>query len=122
MRTQAFVIAIAAAAISFGSVQPIDLKARLDAFIPRAMKELAVVPGLSIAVTSADTTIYTAGFGFADIPARTIVTPGTSFYAASMIKAFTGMTAAVLAIEGVLDLDAPLDRYFPGFKPPDGVD
>jgi CubicO group peptidase (beta-lactamase class C family) len=104
------------------SVTPAELSARLDAFIPAAMSELNVVPGVSIAVTTGDATIYGRGFGVANVATKAPVTPHTPFYAASMIKAFTGMTAAILATEKKLDLDAPLEHYFPGFILPSAVD
>jgi CubicO group peptidase (beta-lactamase class C family) len=99
-----------------------QLKARLDRFIPAAMAELNVVPGLSIAVVRNDKIVYSRGFGFADVEAKRPVGTNTRFYAASMIKSFTAMTAVILASQGKLDLNAPLTQLLPGLQLPATVD
>ncbi len=87
--------------------------AAIDSFVRAAMEELEVVPGLALAVVEDGRIVHEAGFGHRDREAGLPVTPRTVFYTASLAKAFTGATAAVLAAEGVLDLDAPLVRFFP---------
>ena len=74
---------------------------------------LDLAPGMSIAVVRDTQVIYAKGFGWADVEARTPVTPQTIFYIASTTKSFTGLAAALLAEQGRLDLDAPLSRYLP---------
>lgn len=103
-------------------VSPVDLQKKLDAFVPAAMTELNVVPGLSISVVNRGQVVYASGFGLADLEHKTPVTADTVFYTASLAKAFTGMTAAILASQGKLDLDAPLTSFFAGFQLPDGAD
>jgi len=54
------------------------------------------------------------GYGVADREAGTAVDPErTLFYLASVTKAFTGMTAAILAEKGLVDIDEDVDRYLP---------
>lgn len=77
-----------------GAVSDSILAAKIDAFVPAAMAQLGVVPGLSIAVVRGNTTIYTNGFGVADVAAGTRVTADTVFYTASMAKAVTGRGAS----------------------------
>lgn len=89
-------------------------RSSLDDFVRRSMAELRLVPGLALSVVIHDRIVYERGYGLADVATGRAVTPGTVFYTASLAKAFTGMTASVMAARGRLDLDAPLRRFFPG--------
>lgn len=96
-----------------------ELKEKLPAFIEHATSELGIINGFSVAVIDGNETVYEAGFGYADIENSIPVTTDTSFYIASTTKAFTGLTALLLADRGLIDLDKTLDAYFPeiDFKP-----
>jgi CubicO group peptidase (beta-lactamase class C family) len=48
---------------------------------------------------------------------RVPMRPDTVFDIASLTKLFTAVVVARLAERGVLDLDAPVGRYLPGFRP-----
>ena len=85
----------------------------IDRFVERAMTELDLVPGLSLAVVADGRVVHERGYGHADLETGRRVTPETVFYTASLGKAFTGTTAAVLAVKGRLDLDSPLEKFFP---------
>lgn len=75
---------------------------------------LDLSPGLALAVVRDGQVVYLRGFGHADAEEGRRVDPAeTLFYIASTSKAFTGLTIALLAHEGVIDLDAPLGRYIP---------
>src|SRR5215210_4723178 len=74
------------------------------------------VPGLSVAVVKGDRIVWERGFGFADLANSTPATPASSYLWFSMTKIVTA-TAVVRLAEGAdLDLDAPADEYFRGFK------
>lgn len=88
--------------------------AAIDSFVESAMAELGVVPGVALAVVRDGEVVHEAGYGWRDREQRLPVTPRTVFYTASLAKAFTGATAAVLAADGEIDLDAPLARFLPG--------
>lgn len=88
----------------------------LDAFIQRAMGAVPVVPGLSIAVVHGEDVIYLAGFGHRDVEAGLSMAPSTVSYIASSTKSFTGLAAALLAHDGLLDLEAPLSDYLEGLE------
>ena len=98
------------------SEEPTSFQEAVDGFVIAAMDELGVVPGLSMAVVANGRVVHERGYGFADVEARRPVTPETVFYTASLAKAFTGMTAAVLAARGELDLDRPILDFFPGLS------
>ncbi len=74
------------------------------------------VPGLSVAVVKGDRVVWERGFGFADLATSTPATPASSYLWFSMTKIVTATAVMRLAESGDLDLDAPADEYFRGFK------
>ena len=74
------------------------------------------VPGLSVAVVKGERLVWASGFGVADLATSTRVTPQTSFLWFSMTKIATATAVMRLAEEGAIDLDAPADEYYRGFK------
>ena len=89
---------------------------QIDSFARKALDVIGAPPGLTIAVVQGDQVVYRGDFGLRDVEAKLPVTPDTRFYVASTTKAFTAMTALVLAEEGKLDLDAPITTYWPALK------
>ena len=73
------------------------------------------LPGLSVAVAVDGEVVWSEGFGFADVENRVPVTPVTRFRIASISKPVTAAALGLLVEEGRLDLDAPVQRYVPGF-------
>jgi serine beta-lactamase-like protein LACTB, mitochondrial len=73
------------------------------------------LPGLSITVSRGDSILWSRGFGFADVQQKRTVTSATRFRIGSLAKLFTAAVAARLAQDGLLDLDAPVQRYVPSF-------
>ena len=74
------------------------------------------VPGLSVAVAKGDSVVWTRGFGFADLATPTPATSQTGYLWFSMTKIATATAVMRLAEEEMLDLDAPADEYYRGFK------
>ena len=93
-----------------------DVRPNIDAFAKKAMREIGTTPGMTVVVVKDDQVIYRGDFGLRDVEATLPVTTDTRFYIASSTKAFTAMTAAVLATEGKIDLDAPLSELWPELK------
>ena len=74
-------------------------------------------PALSVAIALDGIPAWSAGFGLAD-PARGVsATSHTSYRLASVTKSITATAVMMLAEEGVLDLDAPIQRYCPAYPP-----
>jgi CubicO group peptidase (beta-lactamase class C family) len=73
------------------------------------------LPGLSVAVGVAGQVVYSEGFGLADLENRVPVTPLTRFRIGSVSKSVTSVALGLLAEQGRLDLDAPVQRYVPSF-------
>ncbi len=74
------------------------------------------IPGLSLVITRGDEIIYLKGFGVTSLKHPTPVTENTVFDLASATKSFTAMGILLLASDGLIDLDTPLQYYIPDFK------
>jgi CubicO group peptidase (beta-lactamase class C family) len=68
-----------------------------------------------VAVVAGGDLAWSEGFGLADVEQRVPVTRRTRFRLASVSKLLAAAAAARLAEAGRLDLDAPVQRYVPGF-------
>ena len=97
-----------------GAGYPTDTEA-LETFIEEKTRAEGV-PGLSVVVVKGDRIVWERGFGFADLATSIPATPSTSYLWFSMTKIVTATAVMQLAKGGHLDLDAPADEYFRGFK------
>ena len=82
----------------------------LDSRIHSLMEE-AKVTGLAISILNDNQVIYRNAFGYANYDRKTSLLINHSFYGASLSKAVFGYLVAMLADEGVIDLDRPLQEY-----------
>ena len=57
------------------------------------------------------------GFGFADRKAKKPKATAETIYRVGLSKLFTDLAVMQLVEHGVLDLDAPITKYLPDFKP-----
>ncbi|MCK6485471.1 MAG: beta-lactamase family protein [Phycisphaerae bacterium] len=73
------------------------------------------IPGLSVAVAVDGRIVWSEAFGYADRERAILASPRTRFRVASVSKLFTTAAMARLYEVGRLDLDAPVQRYVPGF-------
>src|SRR5215210_1493369 len=78
--------------------------------------ESDTLPALSVSVVKGDRLVWSKGFGLADLATASPASPRTSYLWFSMTKIVTATAVVRLAEDGKLDLDAPADEYFPGFK------
>jgi CubicO group peptidase (beta-lactamase class C family)/sugar lactone lactonase YvrE len=72
-------------------------------------------PGAAAAVGRGGHLLWAEGFGVADLAAGTPATVETRFGIGSISKTLTLAAALRLVDAGKLDLDAPVERYLPGF-------
>jgi len=93
-----------------------DLEAFLDGLVPLQI-ETNDIAGATIAVVKDGQVIFVKGYGFADVKARTPVTPDTMFRIGSITKLFTWTSVMQLVEQGKLDLDADVNTYL-DFKVP----
>jgi serine beta-lactamase-like protein LACTB, mitochondrial len=88
--------------------------ARIDSTVSRFMADNKV-PGIAVAVVQHGDFAWSAGYGMADLENLVPVTPQTLFRLGSVSKPLTATAAMQLWERGKLDLDAPVQRYCPGF-------
>src|SRR5262249_22220972 len=91
---------------------------RLDpAAIQRvALEELEATktPGAAVAVVSGDQVVFSRGYGVASVETAARVSPDMLFRLGSTTKMFTASAVVGLALEGKIDLDAPVGKYISG--------
>jgi CubicO group peptidase (beta-lactamase class C family) len=106
-------------ALASGPGDPAEMEAFLDRFFEDKMAELHI-PGAAIVVVRDGQVFLAKGYGYADLARQTPVDPAkTAFRAGSVSKLFT-WTAVMQAVEqGLLDLDADVNRYLTDFQIPD---
>ena len=93
---------------------PAAQAAALDAAILAALPRLGA-PGLSIGVVRDRELRWSAGYGLADLENEVPATPISVYRLASVAKPITATAVLQLWERGKLDLDAPVQRYVPGF-------
>lgn len=128
MRGSPIAVTVTAASLAVGAVTPLRAQSppaaadAIEQFVQHVMREIPGLPGMAVVVVRGGEVAYLGAAGTVDVETQVPVTPATPFYIASSTKSFTAMAAAVLAERGVLDLDAPVTRYVPEMRFPEGVD
>ena len=92
-----------------------ELTAKIQALI-----DSANVTGISITIFNDNEIAYQKSLGYANFENKDALTNKTVFYGASLSKAVFGYLVAQLVVEGVIELDKPLQDYLvmplPDFK------
>ncbi len=73
------------------------------------------IPGMQLSVSKKGKTIFSKGFGYADVENEKKVTKATRFRIASVTKPMTVSAVIKLASENKLNLDTSIEKYFPSF-------
>lgn len=82
--------------------------------VVRDLMGRAPFPAASAAVWRDGGLVWAEAFGMADLETRTPATPEDRFRLASVSKVLTAAAVMRLVERGVVELDAPIDRYRPG--------
>ncbi|WP_372783214.1 serine hydrolase domain-containing protein [Phenylobacterium sp.] len=101
-------LAAARAARTAGSWTPVEAAAR-------KMVAGRLVPGLQICVRKRGATVFSRGFGQADVETATPMTPASVCRIGSVSKQFTAAGILLLVQDGKVALDDPLSRFLPDF-------
>jgi CubicO group peptidase (beta-lactamase class C family)/D-alanyl-D-alanine dipeptidase len=88
----------------------------LDRFITHEMADKGI-SAVSIALVDGQSIVWAKGFGVANPKKNSPATAETVYRVGSVSKLFTDLAVMQLVERGVLDLDAPVTRYLPDFKP-----
>jgi CubicO group peptidase (beta-lactamase class C family) len=89
---------------------PDEVAQRLDLEMQNLMSRFRV-PGTAVALVDNGQMSWAQVYGLADKETGSPVTPETVFQAASISKAVSAWGVMKLVEEGILDLDAPVERY-----------
>ena len=105
---------------------PSQWRGRIDyRALDRQLADLALRPemaGLAVAVVEDGKLRFVRAYGVSDVSTGTPVTAQTMFRWASVSKTTTGVMAAALASDGVLDLDRPVAAWRTSLRLPRGAE
>ncbi|MBP9927318.1 MAG: beta-lactamase family protein [Cyclobacteriaceae bacterium] len=73
------------------------------------------VPGGALGIIKDGKLVYAYGYGLADLEHDVKITPSTVFYIGSVSKQFVTFCILLLEEQGKLNLDDPIQKYFPDF-------
>lgn len=90
-----------------------DTVARIDAYVRDQMDD-SRIPGVAIAVVQGTDLVHSQGFG--NDGHGQPITPQTPFWIGSNTKSFTALATMQLVEAGLVELDAPVQRYLPDFR------
>ena len=90
---------------------PPDVAAKVDAVFKLWNRDNTA--GCAVSVARAGETVYARGFGMAHLEQPAPITPETIFEAGSVSKQFTASALVLLALDGKLSLDDPVQEYLP---------
>src|SRR5579872_3603291 len=90
--------------------------AALEKMIQREMADKGI-PAMSIALVDDQKIVWSHGYGFADPATKKPATAQTVYRVGSVSKLFTDLAVMQLVERGTLDLDAPITKFLPDFKP-----
>ena len=88
----------------------IDIGHILDAWLPGKIL-YDRIPGLSVGIVHKGKLVYAQGFGYADVAAKTPMTPETNVRIASISKTFTAIAILQLADAGKLKLNDKVQKH-----------
>ncbi|WP_458782077.1 serine hydrolase domain-containing protein [Arthrobacter sp. D3-16] len=97
--------------------EPRQLHAGRARAVAQEIASAADIPGISIAVATPDEVLYSGAVGYADLASRRQARPNDQYLWFSMTKIATATAAMRLHADGLLDLEAPIGTYLPGYRP-----
>jgi len=95
----------------FGQTSQLPIE-KLDSFVTKAMSDWNLV-GLAIAIVKKDSVLLAKGYGYRDFKNKLPVNENTIFPIASCSKTFTTALIGIAEKEGKIQLNKPLQTYFP---------
>lgn len=102
--------------LSFSSTcHGVSTEEQIDNIIQSALEQYSTA-GIAVGVVKGGELIYSKGFGYRDIERKLPVTDETEFPVGSITKNITSFLIAQLVEEGLLEWDAPIQRYLPNIR------
>jgi len=94
------------------AVVPIKSKAEFIEIAAQIVEE-SDAAGVAVAIVKADGSVWSHGFGYADIAAKKPMTDKTVISIGSISKTITGVAVMQLVEKGLIDLDGDINAYLP---------
>lgn len=91
-----------------------DMTTSLDSLLAITFPEAE--PGGAVLIMKGTKTIFSKGYGLADMQTKSKITSTTLFNLGSISKTFVANAILILQSEGKLSVEDSMDKYFPGFK------
>lgn len=85
-------------------------RAAIDAFVDGERRKQKI-PGVALAVVRNGVVVHAAGYGLANVEHEVSVTPRTIFQSGSVGKQFAAALVLLLADEGRLSVDDPIEKF-----------
>jgi CubicO group peptidase (beta-lactamase class C family)/D-alanyl-D-alanine dipeptidase len=124
LRGLSFLFALSALAARRGDAQDSVAASDRYAGVARALttfieheRSAKAIPAISIALVDGQRIVWARGFGWADSAKSVPATANTVYRVGSVSKLFTDIGIMQLVERGQLDLDAPIQKYLPDFRP-----
>lgn len=95
-------------------VQYAEAITEIDQLIQAEMKKNDI-QGVSVALVNENGIFWSKGYGYADHAAKEQGTVQTLYRVGSVTKTFTALGIMMLVDRGLVELDAPIERYLPEF-------
>lgn len=101
------------------AAQSADVQAAARAVEAAVQAELAdkALPSMAVALVDRSGVVWSGAWGKADADGKVPATAATIYRAGSVSKLFTDIAVMKLVEAGKIDLDAPVTRYLPEFRP-----
>src|SRR5437762_3413767 len=87
---------------------------QIDAAV-EAWRSDSQAPALSVAVVTDNKIVFSKGYGLADLEKKVPARSDTVYRLASLTKSLTAVAVMQLVEAGKLDLDAPIQKYWPSY-------
>ena len=107
----ALLFAICGAAAHAQEISP-DLRGKVEQTVRQVLAETGV-PSAQVGIARGGKVVYTAGFGGAQILPKLAATASMHYPVGSISKQFTAACVLLLAQDGKLTLDDPVERWYP---------
>lgn len=85
-------------------------------FQRQAAEDRLGIPSMIVAIIHDQDIAWMKSYGYADLVAKSPLTPETIYSIGSITKIFTATMLMQLRDAGLLQLDDPVEKYLPGFK------
>ncbi len=116
-----FVLVVCAATLLDAQTSmPAALRDKIDAIVRQSIAGTGV-PSVSIAIVQGDAITYLQAYGDGRIEPRLPAVPAMRYSIGSISKQFTAAAILLLAEQGKLSLDDPVERFVPGLTRGDEV-